>query len=171
MKYAALVLVAAAAVLIGAAVWNYVDKYEGVAPQQTPVPTLTAWTEADGTPVSRDVLEVFRGPEHCNWESSLMLFTGDPLGSNMNRREQFQPDLGLYRLQYLRDPQGVYPAEMLLSTYGPDVELPSTAAATGYSWEGKEMWVDAADPEAAAYIVYDDHVERWPRAREAILCA
>jgi hypothetical protein len=163
MKLAALVVVAVAAVALVAAAWDFVDKYEGTPPDVTPVPTLTHWAESDGAPVSRDALVVVRGPEHCNWESSLMLFTGDPIGSAIVR--------GRSERQYVRDPEGVYPDELLLIPYDGDVDRPSHIFPTGYSWEGGELWVDRVGPDIAAYMVYDDHIERWPRTAELIRCA
>lgn len=162
MKLVVLIVVAVAAVAIGAAAWDFVDKSEGSPPVGTPAPTPTHWVDDGGAPVSRDVIEVFKGPEHCNWESSLMLFTGDPIGSAIVR--------GRSERQYVRDPEGVYPARLLLIPYDGDVNRPSHIFPTGYSWEGGELWVDRVGPDIAAYMVYDDHIERWPRTAELILC-
>ena len=79
------------------------------------------------------------------------------------------PDSGVR--SYRRDPEGSLDAfegpDPLLDL---DAQLPPSAVNTGYSKDGGTLWVDEKD-DSFAYIVYDDHVEAWPRDREQHMCA
>jgi hypothetical protein len=111
-----------------------------------------AWTHPDTGHVIHDIV----GPSHCDWQSARLMHLEHPDGS-LDR-------------QYVRDPEGVLPADPLLEGYAEDVELPDGAADSGYrSPEGFELWFTEGD--TAAYVVTPDGVERWPRAREPIGCS
>lgn len=98
-------------------------------------------------PVKR--VRSYQGPEHCSWTDITFLLIG--------------PDW------YVRDPAGEFP-ELLRGTFDGDATLPEEATSTGWRRDGRELWL----ADNAAYLVaVDDRrdVERWPAAREPILCA
>jgi hypothetical protein len=57
-----------------------------------------------------------------------------------------------------------------MTAFDPDIELPQRAEYTRHRTDFMELWLDPSD-EAAAYLVFADHVERWPWAKESIGCA
>ena len=122
------------------------------------------WYGPDGSEVSDDsnVINAITGPEHCDWQSAVMMHLGWPLGHDA-------ADVSESR-QHLRDPEGVFPSKALMTSYSPDVELPQSAEYTGYRTDFMELWLAPGD-DTAAYLVFADHVERWPWAEEAIACA
>jgi hypothetical protein len=110
---------------------------------------IGVWEDASGRrlPVTR--VRSYQGPEHCSWTDITFLLIG--------------PDW------YVRDPARQFP-ELLRGTFDGDATLPEDATSTGWSRDGRELWL----AEDAAYLVaVDDRrdVERWPAAREPILCA
>ncbi|MND02478.1 hypothetical protein D3C83_218700 [compost metagenome] len=70
----------------------------------------------------------------------------------------------------MRDVDGVYSQRVPDPRLDLDATLPATAVDTGYHKDGLTLWLDEADTEMA-YLVADDHVEAWPRDREAHTCA
>ena len=122
------------------------------------------WYDPNGEDVSEgsNVINAITGPDHCNWESAVMMHVGWPLGHDAS-------DISEAR-QYLRDPEGLFQNGMLMTTFEANVELPKGATYTGYQTEFMQLWLDSKD-HTAAYLVFDDHVERWPRAQEVIACA
>lgn len=128
-----------------------------------PFPGST-WYGPEGEEISEEsnIINVITGPEHCKWQSAVMMHVGWPLGRDANNISESR--------QYLRDPNKVLPQEDLMTDFDDDVELPKTAKYTGYRTDFVELWLDGND-RAAAYLVFSDHVERWPRAKDAIACA
>lgn len=127
-----------------------------------PFPGST-WYGPDGEAVSHEtnIINAITGPEHCEWESAVMMHVGWPVGHDA--------ESGSESRQYMRDPRKVLPQENLMTRFGADVKLPETANYTGYRTDFMELWLDPKD-RAAAYLVFSDHVERWPRADGTIAC-
>lgn len=122
------------------------------------------WYGPDGGEISEDtnVINAITGPEHCDWQSGVMMHVGWPLGHDAGDSSETR--------QYLRDPEGVFPRENLMTRFDMDADLPKRAGYTGYRTDFMELWLDAKD-EKAAYLVFADHTERWPRAAGTIACA
>ncbi len=113
-------------------------------------------------PDESNVINAITGPDHCDWESGVIMHVGWPLGHNAS-------DISESR-QYVRDPKKVFPPGSTMTSFDDDVELPKGAENTGYRTEFMELWLDPND-NSAAYLVFSGHVERWPRASEVIACA
>jgi hypothetical protein len=125
-------------------------------PQPYPGPT---WTK-DGHPVDGLELDSIAGPDHCGWQSAVMLHLGWPLGTVARTSDDMR--------QYIRDPKGVIPG--LRDELAVAIDLPPDAVDTGYRLGELELWLRPSEP-AAAYLRAGDDVERWPRADPAIACA
>ena len=91
-----------------------------------------------------------------------MLHLGWPLGRDAKNISQAR--------QYLRDPEKVFPQDSFMTTYEGNTTLPEEAENTGYRTDFMELWLDPND-HGVVYLVFADHVERWPRAGEVIACA
>ena len=121
------------------------------------------WTDPQGQVVtSPEILNVIQGPEHCEWDSAAMLHVGWPLGHESKDMSEAR--------QYVRDPEGVLPEEPLRTSYDGDVALPDDAKSTGYRTPFMELWL-GRDAKQAAYLVFSDHTELWPRTDPPIACA
>jgi hypothetical protein len=122
------------------------------------------WYSPDGAQVSdkSNLINAIVGPEHCDWDSGVMMHVGWPLGHDAQNISEAR--------QYLRDPEGVFPQGSLMTAFEADVKLPKRARYTGYRTDFMELWLDRTD-NSAAYLVFADHVERWPRADEVVACA
>ena len=125
---------------------------------------IGTWVGPDGEPASEEEITVYQGLRHCGWESALFLSVGWPLGTTAATAENSH--------QYLRDPDYVVPyVERLRTDLDLDTDLPADASFSGYRTDTVELWLAPSDQDDAAYLVYPDHVERWPRAEPAIGCA
>jgi hypothetical protein len=66
---------------------------------------------------------------------------------------------------YIRDPDQSLSRAFDVSFDG-DAALPSDAQNSNWSSEGRELWVSPSLRDSVGFtsifIVYDDHVERWP---------
>lgn len=124
----------------------------------------STWYSPDGgeVPDESNIINAITGPDHCEWESGVMMHVGWPLGHDA-------ADISESR-QYIRDPEKVFPQNHLMTTFVANVDLPKAAEYTGYRTEFMELWLDESD-NTAAYLVFTDHVERWPRAGDVIACA
>ena len=117
---------------------------------------IGVWEDASGRrlPVTR--VHSYQGPEHCSWTGITFLL----IGPDYDRADW-----------YVRDATGEFP-ELLRGTFDGDTTLPEDATSTGWRRDGRQLWL--AHDQAAAYLVDvddPDDVERWPAAREPILCA
>lgn len=124
----------------------------------------STWYGPDGQEISHDtnIINAITGPDHCDWESGVMMHVGWPLGRDAANISESR--------QYMRDPDKVFPQESLMTKFEADVELPKTAKYSGYRTDFMELWLEPHD-RAAAYLVFADHVERWPRTKETVACA
>ena len=111
-------------------------------------------------------LESFAGSEHCDWESATFLLASVALQDGEAGPE--------YRVEFVRDPDGLFSDDTLLS-YNGDAQLPDDAVQTGFRLDDFMLWVDPKEADAtgtkAIYVVKGDSVERWPRARQEHACA
>lgn len=121
------------------------------------------WSGPAGDPVPTGVVNVIRGPEHCDWQSSLWLHLGWPVGTPAETASDIR--------QYVRDPGGVLPESVEKeASLALDAELPEAAEPTGYDVNTVELWLGEDGGDDAVYVVFADHVERWPRTAEVIAC-
>ena len=110
---------------------------------------VDVWSDADGRRVPVSVVRSARGPEHCDWESiTFLTVEGD---------------------RYVRDPDGVFSADFEIAEFDGDAELPADATDTGYSLDGRSLWL-AAD-RSVAYVAEADRIEAWPSPGEPFGCA
>ena len=109
------------------------------------------WENAAGRRAPFTRIHSRQGPEHCDWTDITFLLIG-PDDKNSD--------------WYVRDTKGEF-ADLLRGTFHGDATLPDDATDTGWHRSGRELWL-AKD---AAYLVGVDDVERWPAAKEPIMCA
>lgn len=122
------------------------------------------WSGPDDGAAPSSTLHVIRGPGHCDWESSVWLHLAWPVGTEAGTSGDIH--------QYVRDPRGVLPDEVeKQASLELDSEVPDTAEPTGYHVDGVELWLGDDGRDEAVYVVFEDHVERWPRTAEVIACA
>ena len=128
-----------------------------------PYPGST-WYGPDGDEIPEEstVINAITGPDHCNWEAGVMMHVGWPPGHDA-------ADISESR-QYFRDPENVFPQDDFMTSYKGEVQLPERAEYTGFRTHFMELWLDEKD-DTAAYLVFADHTERWPRADDVIACA
>ena len=119
----------------------------------------TVW-ERDGQPTDPEVIESYRGSDHCDYEDVTFLRVSWPLGTTDGRPRM-----------YVRDPDGVLD-DQTVAGFQPDAELPDEARSSGYSSPVGELWFASADEETVAYVVSSvgDEVEAWPRTKSLIGC-
>jgi hypothetical protein len=67
--------------------------------------------------------------------------------------------------RFVGDVQGVLDrSHGVVSAFDADADLPPDATATGYRTDDFELWLSPTTGDAAAYLRFEDHVERWPAA-------
>jgi hypothetical protein len=111
------------------------------------------WEDASGKRLPVERVHSFQGAEHCDWTDITFLMIGP---------DEKTADW------YVRDTSGEL-AEFLHGELDDDATLPPDATDTGWHRDGRELWL--AHDKRAAYLVGPDDVERWPAAREPIMCA
>ncbi len=114
----------------------------------------TPWTDVNGCLVRIDVLAERTGPEHCGWEDSRVIITGDPFGVRYTDDST--------SIEYVRDPNGVYDSPAFVEGFQILGSLPEAAVDTGYRQGGRELWISSEDTDAV-FVRSQDSVERWPR--------
>ena len=137
----------------GVAAWAVCDPAELEAATTNEM-GIEVWTDAAGRRVSTAKVSSAAGPEHCDWQDITFLTLGE----------------GGHRRLFVRDTLGEF-AELTTTTYADDVTLPADAEPTGWSHDGRELWLGADG--GAAYLVSaadGTDVERWPAGRETIGC-
>lgn len=124
-------------------------------PELFPGPTWTRYGElVDGLEINS-----IADPEHCDWQSAVMMHLGWPLGTVSTTSDEIR--------QFIRDPQGAISAQLQAGLRSPD--LPADAEDTGYRLAGLQLWLSPSDP-GGAYLVSALDVERWPRADPLVAC-
>lgn len=116
------------------------------------------WRNGDRLAVSAEALNVIRGPQHCGWESAAILHVGWPLGRESEDNSQSR--------QYVRDPQGALPRDVVSTPPDLAAVLPEDAEASGFVTDGLELWISPSEVDEAVYLVTEGGAERWPRAEE-----
>lgn len=130
------------------------------------------WHDAQGNELSKEVIAIYPGPEHCQQHEVDFLHVGWPLGTAADL-------IGDSARQYVRA------SDQELNEISPSYsdrtaaewqrldELPPDALETGFtSSDGGrdvELWLPA-DRDDAAYLLIDDVVEVWPRAEPGLGC-
>ena len=117
------------------------------------------WTK-DGRPVDALELNSVAGPEHCGWQSAVMMHLGWPLGTVSRTVADIH--------QFIRDPDGVID-KGFRDRLRLHAALPADARDTGYRNRDLELWLSPSDPDAA-YLRTSSDVERWPRADPVVAC-
>jgi hypothetical protein len=117
--------------------------------------------DEEGCPIRRDIISWRTEPPeaHC-WANIVFLVIGTPVGT---------PYDGATARLYVRDPNGELAGGPPISAPDLDAALPATAVNTGWSQDGRTLWIDEADGEWV-YLVSDDGVEAWPRDRRGHGC-
>lgn len=124
-------------------------------PQAYPGPKWTRF----GVPVPNGELNSIAGPEHCDWQSAVMLQLSLPLGTVAADSRGLR--------QFIRDPDGVILPE--LRTGLRKLPLPADAEDTGYRLDGLQLWLSPGDADAA-YLRSPVDVERWPSPPGIVAC-
>ena len=110
---------------------------------------LQIWTDSTGRPASTKVVESWTGSEHCDWQSMTFL------------------NLGKDRV-HVRDPQPELD-EYFAEPYREHVEVPADAVETGFSRDGRYLWLSS--DEARAFVGTKLDAEAWPRTIQQLGCA
>jgi hypothetical protein len=126
-------------------------------PQGYPGPT---WTR-DGEDVDAEELNTIAGPAHCQWQQTVMMHLGWPLGVLSETSREFR--------QFIRDPEGIIDDDLSAQLRRP-AGLPADAEDTRYRLGDLELWLSPSDPDGA-YLRVGRDVERWPRAEPPVACA
>ena len=115
---------------------------------------IGVWEDAAGGRVPITRVRSFKGPEHCDWTRITFLLVGGV---------QDSADW------YVRDPSGEL-SQLLRGDYGRVTELPTGARDTGWRRDGRRLWLTT---DAVYLVDLDDprDIERWPAAKEPVLCA
>lgn len=120
---------------------------------------LDIWTDAAGSRVPVTTVTSWSGPEHCGWQDITFLEVGsDPARFGGGD-------------EYVRDVDGEL-ADLLRGSYLARTQLPAEAVDTGWTNDGRRLWL--VPGKTAAYLVSvrdAADVERWPASRTPIGCA
>jgi hypothetical protein len=130
------------------------------------------WADASGSivPADRDhgfVIESYRGPEHCNWDSVIFLEAAWPPGSMID--DVVYDDPGSTPRIFLRDEIGRF-AEYDRGTFRANAVLPPDAQASGLRRGAWSLWTAGSAP-SYVFLVSEENVERWPEGVDLPGCA
>lgn len=129
------------------------------------------WTYSDGTELPDGVgesnpelvINTHPGPEHCGWESAVIMHLAWPIGTITRTVPPAR--------QYGRDPAGVLPDDDARANFDRSVALPAGARDTGMRNGPIELWVASSTADDEVYVGKDGAFEAWPRLREPVACA
>lgn len=139
----------------GVVAWAQCDPSEFPA-EVTDGLNIGVWEDAAGRRLPVTQVHSFQGAEHCSWTDVTFLLIGPDVRSAD---------------WYVRDPTGWFP-DLLQGEFDPKATLPKGASFTGWSRAKRQLWLGPHKEAAYLVAVNDPHsVERWPAAREPILCA
>ena len=127
---------------------------------------IGVWENASGRRVPFTRVHSRQGPEHCSWTDITFLL----IGPDDHRADWYVRDAtGEFQGHARRRRQ--FP-ELLRGTFDDDATLPKNATSTGWRRGGRQLWL-SHDKQAAYLVDIDDphDVERWPAAKEPIMCA
>jgi hypothetical protein len=144
-------------------------------PSPAPLPgdlqsAVGPWNGPDGESLPTDrpfVMDLYRGPTHCDWQDHLFLILSWPLGTQVRGPFMSSPHTHMF----VRTSGSTELGASLATTFQPDAELPTSARDTGFTREGWHLWVVDSRIDVAVWLVNDDIVERWPAATEMLGCA
>ena len=125
-----------------------------------------AWTKP-GQEAPTDAISMYRGADHCDWQSVIFLNVGWPLGSPDRSLESRKARDSVR--QFVRDPAGRLD-DSTTGAFASPAELPVDATNTGYLNSGVHLWLANSDPNGA-YLTGGGTVERWARTDFHIMCA
>lgn len=111
---------------------------------------LQIWQDAEGRAVPTTTIESWRGPAHCSWQSMTFLY----LHADGDRA-------------FVRAPIDEV-ADYFDGPYVAHAKLPADAEDTGFSRNGKQLWV--SNDSQRAYVGTQDDVEVWPRDVRGLGC-
>jgi hypothetical protein len=112
-------------------------------------------------PIDPDVARTGPGPAHCGDQDSIFLVIGWPLGTAERNTEVAR--------WYVRNPSD-FRKDSLLSDFAAEVIPPKDVRYTRYYNSSYELWLAPSDQDVAAYIKTGGHFERWPRAKQSLMC-
>lgn len=115
----------------------------------------------DGAVVDRAVVQSFAGAAHCDWQNVHFLGVDAAVLPGGSSRKVSA---------FIRDPRGALGVPELMRRFDASSALPTDAVATGYENGGYALWLAPSERDAA-FLVRDDHVERWPRTDREFGCA
>ena len=138
----------------GVRAWAECDPSE-LPPDVTDDLNIGVWEDGSGQRVPVTRIRSFQGAEHCSWTDITFLLVGPEKKAD----------------SYVRDTARDFP-DLLRTTYGKVDAIPDDATDTGLRRVGRQLWI-GADKEAAYLVSLDDthDIERWPAAKQPILCA
>lgn len=141
-------------------------KADGMSPDDFAI----VWTDASGNELLDGigeadggiVINTMRGPQHCEWQSAVLLLVAVPLGLPTSDPAGIR--------QYVRDPDGVLPQEPIAEDFDEKSALPEDAEASGFYNGDLELWTAPSTFERFVYVGRGDEFEAWPRADPRIGC-
>jgi hypothetical protein len=117
---------------------------------------LVRWETAGGCPVRLDVVMTRVGGCFKAIDEIVMAWPALSVMTVSNTRI------------FVKDPKNVARDRVTARAFDADASLSSGAQETGLRQMGAELWVE--EDGEALYLVYDDHIERWPHDPEPIGC-
>jgi hypothetical protein len=141
----------------GVRAWAQCDPSE-LPPDVTDDLNIGVWEDESGRRVPVTRVQSLQGAEHCSWTDITFLLVGREETADWYVRATGAGDDDFARL--------------LRTTFAAEATLPEGATDTGLRRDGRQLWI-GPDKEAAYLVSLDDarDVERWPAARQPILCA
>lgn len=133
------------------------DRPESDLDAETLIENLTGksgrMTGSDGCPVRIDIarMETLPDEHHC-WPGVTFLTVGTPVSASRH-------DTG--ERVFVRDPDGRLTGGVPNPLLDLDATLPPTAVDTGFSQDGRSLWIDEADA-STVFVVDATTVESWP---------
>jgi hypothetical protein len=144
-------------------------------PSPAPLPgdlqaAVGTWYGPDGEPLPTGqpfVMDLYRGPTHCDWQDHLFLILSWPLGTRVTG--PFMSSR--HTRMFVRPPGTSTESDFPLATsFEPDAGLPPAARDTGFTRDGWHLWVDDSRIDTSVWLVNGSTVERWPAATEMVAC-
>lgn len=127
-------------------------------PHETP--SASSWLHGS-EPADPHVVQTFTGGQHCADQASTYLVIGWPLG---------HPEPNMFSARwYVRNPTD-FVKQLLLGEFAVGVTPPQDARFSGYHNATFQLWLGPSDQDVEVYMKTMSGFERWPRAKQALLC-
>jgi hypothetical protein len=126
---------------------------DGVGDASYVVQFVAPSTDASGS--GEAAVSMFRGAEHCGWDSVQVLRVSADVAPPRTEGDQW--------VDFVRDSEGVLPDRLVFGEYEADAALPADAVATGHETPSGSLWLSPSEPDAA-YLIAESTTERWPAA-------